>query len=102
MPSEEEGWAHCGSICYTQWPRFAQMPQLTTFSQQRQNIQNIENSRILLTFPPHSPPVAPLPKDLFWEKHISKFDWEVVIKPAVRKGAERSMDDFVSLWTCSE
>ena len=55
------------------------------------------HSRIFLTFPPHSPPVTPPPKGPIWEK----FDKEV-IKPAVREGAERSMDDYVSLWTCSE
>ena len=42
------GWAHCGSICYTQWPRFAQMPQLTTISQQQ--CQNIENATLVFSW----------------------------------------------------
>ena len=35
------------------------------------------HSGILLTFPPHSPPVTPQPKGQIWEKYISKFDREV-------------------------
>ena len=61
------GWAHCGSICYTQWPRFAQMPQPNAFSQQRQNIENA-TLVFFLTFLPHSPPIRLLLKGPFWEK----------------------------------
>ena len=103
MPSEE-GWAHCGSICYTQWPRFAQMPQLTTFSQQCQNIENaaLVFSWLSLHIHHHSPP----PKGPIWEKYISKFDREV-IKPAVRREPRAAWTTLwafglvvSSLWVC--
>ena len=77
------------------------MPQLTTFTQQQ--CQNIEKASLVFSWLSlHIHHQSQLPKDPFWEKYISKFDWEVLIKAAVQKGAERSMDDFVSLWTCNE